>query len=378
MTRREWIAVSSVVLGAACGRKKGTGYAGYALIATSGDDSLAVVDLTSFKLLKPVFLGAPPTSVSPNPLDGRNYVITGSTGSVHVIDGNLKRVLSRRVSGELSNFRIVPNGKSIVAMAARGRELIEIEAPSLNVIRRHKIEAQPIGMDVNSSPYASSQYAAISTGAHGTVELFNLVTGQRSRTRFSGEIGTVQFRRDGGLLLVANLHERLLAALAVPGLEVIAELPLAMLPENLSFNADGGQLFVSGAGMDGVAIVFPYNMLEVEQTVLAGRAPGVMACSETPPYLFVASRDASDVCILDIGTRKMIGIVEVGGVPGCIAITPDSQYALVLDEKTGDMAVIHIPAIRGNRLKSGASLFTMIPVGDKPVAAAVVARSIRP
>jgi hypothetical protein len=47
----------------------------------------------------------------------------------------------------------------------------------------------------------------------------------------------------------------------------------------------------------------------------------------------------------------------------------------VLDEKSGGMAVIHIPAIRGNRLKSGASLFTLIPVGDRPVHAAVVARA---
>ena len=52
-----------------------------------------------------------------------------------------------------------------------------------------------------------------------------------------------------------------------------------MQPENLCFNSDQGQLFVTGEGMDGVAIVFPYNTLEVEQTVLAGRDPGVMACS---------------------------------------------------------------------------------------------------
>ena len=167
-----------------------------------------------------------------------------------------------------------------------------------------------------------------------------------------------------------------LTALEVPSLQVMADLPLAMQPDNLCFNSDGGQAFISGAGMDGVAIVFPYNTLEVEQTVLAGRAPGVMACSEDPGYLFVASRNASDVCIFDINTRKMIGIVEVGGLPGHMVITPDSQYALVLDERSGDMAVIHIPAIRGNRLKSGASLFTMIPVGDKPIDIAIVPRAV--
>jgi DNA-binding beta-propeller fold protein YncE len=124
--------------------------------------------------------------------------------------------------------------------------------------------------------------------------------------------------------------------------------------------------------MDGVAIVFPYHTMQVEQTVLAGRAPGVMACSDRPALLFVAGRNGSNVCILNVDTRKMMRIVEVGQLPGFILITPDSQYALVLNQDSGDMAVIHIPTIQGFKLKSGSSLFTMIPVGDRPVHAAIV------
>jgi hypothetical protein len=36
------------------------------------------------------------------------------------------------------------------------------------------------------------------------------------------------------------------------------------------------------------------------------------------------------------------------------------------------MAVIRIPSIRPNRFKSGAALFNMIPVGEQPVAAAII------
>jgi YVTN family beta-propeller protein len=361
--------LGGVVFASSCSRKKGTGYEGYALIATSGDNSLAVVDLAVFKLLKPIPLGAPPTAVIAGPLDGRSYVLTGSTGTVHIIDDNLTKVSSKKLADELVQLRITPDGKRVVAVATGSRELIEIDALSLNIVRRHKLNARPIGLDISSTPYA-----AVSTGEHGAVELFNLVTGQHTRTQFRGRIGAVRFRSDGALLLVTNLHDRSLTALDVPSLQVVADLPLAMQPDNLCFSSDGGQVFVSGAGMDGVAIVFPYNTLEVEQTILAGRSPGVMASSENPAYLFVASRHASDVCILDVTTRKMIGIVEVGGLPGHMAITPDSQYALVFDERSGGMAVIHIPAIRGNRLKSGASLFTLIPVGDQPIDAAIVAR----
>jgi DNA-binding beta-propeller fold protein YncE len=168
-----------------------------------------------------------------------------------------------------------------------------------------------------------------------------------------------------------------MVVLDVPSLQVIAELPLAMRPDNLCFYG-AGQLFVSGAGMDGVAIVFPYGTLEVEQTVLAGRDPGVMACSEIPGYLFVGSASGSNVCILNVDDRKMIGLVDVGGKPAYIGITPGDQYALVLDADSGDMAVIYIPYIHvvANRRETGAALFTMISVGNKPVHAAVVPRLV--
>jgi hypothetical protein len=62
----------------------------------------------------------------------------------------------------------------------------------------------------------------------------------------------------------------------------------------------------------------------------------------------------------------------VGTEPSCIAITPDDQYALVLNQTSGDMAVIRIKNVsRSAHWKKG-PLFMLIPVGSKPVSAAVV------
>jgi DNA-binding beta-propeller fold protein YncE len=230
---------------------------------------------------------------------------------------------------------------------------------------------------------SSDGRAAVSTGKEGIIESIDLATRQASRAAIQGEAGQLRFRSDGKLLLVANLSDSSLTALSIPALQVIAELTLAMKPENLCFTADFGQLFVSGAGMDAIAIVFPYNMLEVDQTVLTGRQPGVMACSERPQYLFVASTSGSAISILNVDSRKVIGLAQVGQNPSYITVTPDSQYALVLDETSGDMAVIHIPAIHSTRSKSAAlpawasvatALFTVLPVGDRPVQAVVVPR----
>jgi len=141
-----------------------------------------------------------------------------------------------------------------------------------------------------------------------------------------------------------------------------------MRPDNLCFNNDGGQLFITGEGMDAVVIVFPYHTPEVFQTVLAGHAPGAMAASES--FLFVVSPQSGDVSILNIATSRVIAVVSVGSDPGFVAITPDDQYALVLNRKSGDVAVLRVGAIQPNRYKS-AALLTVIPVGSRPVSATV-------
>lgn len=369
MTRREWCALSGLLVAPSCGRTKATGYAGSALIATAGSESVAVVDLNEFRLAGSVPVGGQPTAVLAGGPGGASYVLTPANGSVYMLDGGFKVKAQRKLADELSEIRLTSDGKSVLAIAPKRQELIEVDAATLAVKGRHKLSAPPAGLDVTEG------YAAVSTGEHGTVELLNLETGQVRRAQISRSVGAVRFRADGRLLLVANREAQSLTALASPTLDLVADLALAMQPDSLCFNANQGQLFVSGAGMDGVAIVFPYDTLEVEQTVLAGRDPGAMTCSAEPAYLFVGSHSGSDVCILDVDSRKLMGIVDVGQRPTYLTTTPDSQYALVLNERAGDLAVIHIPAIKWNRARSGASLFTMLAVGQRPVHAAIVPRS---
>jgi DNA-binding beta-propeller fold protein YncE len=82
------------------------------------------------------------------------------------------------------------------------------------------------------------------------------------------------------------------------------------------------------------------------------------------------------VSILDIETSNLLAVTPVGTGPACIVITPDDQYALVLNQASGDMAVIRIPnvtsAAKAQRRWKNGPLFMMIPVGSKPVSAAVV------
>lgn len=371
ITRREWLLSAGCISLAACARRVGSGFNGYALVATSGEHSVAIADLSNFRLLREVPLGGAPVSIRAGVES--NYVLTPSTGSVHAIGPELKCTASRKLSDELCAIDLARGVNRLFTLAAAG-QLIEVDPRTLAPKHRWKLAAEPAGLAV-----AADGSVAVSNRKTGSIEFFRAGDAQPARTNLGGAIGEIAFRKDGKLLLVANYHEQAITALDIPSLQVVAHLPLAMQPENFCFNSDGGQLFVTGPGMDGIAIAFPYLPFEIEQTVLAGRDPGAMACSENPAYLLVASASGSDVFILNIEDRKVLGIVEVGQKPSFITVTPDSQYALVLNESSGDMAVIRIPSIQqrlGNpatmRGKSAAALFTMLPVGSKPVHAVVI------
>jgi hypothetical protein len=374
ISRRAWLAAASGALLTSCGRRAGSGFNGYALVATAGEESISITDLSNFTPFRQVPLGAAPSLVVPGA--GASYVLTPASGTVHALDIALRRAASRKLADELCGLHVAAGTNRLFALAGGACELIAADPHTLVPQKRWRLAAQPVQFAVSASGWI-----AVSSGTRGILELIAPQSGQTTRRDFEGPIGEVLFRRDGKVLLVANYKDQALTALQVPSLEVIVHLPLAMRPDHLCFNADGGQLFITGREMDGIAIAFPYLPLEIEQTVLAGRDPGAMACSENPAYLLVASASGANVYVLNIDDRKVLGIVEVGQRPGFIAVTPDSQYALVLNEGSGDMAVIRLPVIRerlGNpavmRGKAAAALFTMLPVGSRPVHAAIVPR----
>jgi YVTN family beta-propeller protein len=257
--------------------------------------------------------------------------------------------------------------------------LVEIPFDTMRPGRHVRLAATPADFDLSRE---TDDACVVSSDDH-TISVVSLAQASVTRTIHAvTEPCIARFRGDGRQVISGSQADRSLTLYDVPSGKTVVRLPLSIAPREFCFTADGGHLYVTGDGMDAVVSVFPYRT-EVWETLLAGHAPGAMAIAESerpPAYLLVANPDADSVTVLDVETGKLVALVQVGSGPRQIVITPDNEYALVLNEKSGDMAVIRIFALGGNqvggdrvkRYKS-APLFTMIPVGERPVSAAVVA-----
>lgn len=368
ISRRNCLVAGFAAITSACRKKRGDGYAGYAFVANEAGHAIAAVDLTAFAVARHIRLPGAPTALIAHPAKPVVFALTPDVGALHEIDaGTLKVSRTLDLHGPVWSMRPEPGGRAIWVLRREGRSLLRVDVQRLAITHQLSLPAEPVDLDV--SEYTG--LAAVSHGTQGTVSLIDVQKGSvRGPLPIGGEAGLVRFRSDGAALLVANRSEKMLTVLDPKSGGIVVHLPLALRPDQFSFHPDGGQLFVSGEGRDAVAVVYPYFVPEVAETVLAGSRPGPMAASTT--HLFVTNPAAGDVTILNIDTRRVVAVAQVGADPGYVTITPDLEYALVLNRQSGDMAVIRIAGLRPDRRKS-AALFTMIPVGSRPVSAVVMA-----
>jgi len=365
LTRRALLVGSAAAVG--CTRRRGRGFPGYAFIANAGAGTVSAVDLNAFVLAKQIGLDAAPSSVLRSSLRPAVYVLTPESGTVWEIDATKLAAARRtRLGGPAVSMREAVDGKSIWVLQPRA--LVRLEGGRLRAV-----ESIPLPGVAGDFDLTADGRAAVSFRQERRLALVKLATGAIEHLIDAGcEPSLVRYQSDGKQVLIGSRADRSMTIFDTASGRTAVRLPLPVEPTNCCFDSAGGQMFVTGPGMDVVVIVYPYQT-EVGETILAGRAPDGLAVSGTPPYLFVANPASGSITVLDIDTRKLVAAVAVGQEPRRILITPDNRYALVLNWQSGNMAVIRISAFTARRHRTDpAPLFTIVPVGAQPVAGAIV------
>ena len=299
------------------------------------------------------------------------------TGFIHEIRSDtLAFSRKAQVASSAISMRLSGDGEYLYVLCDRPKRLVRFQTASFRTDLQAPLPAIPVDFDVDPE----DKWIAVSFGTERALGF--AAAGERALlplVKTSGDIGKVRFQGNSGQLVVANLSERMLSVYQVRSRRLVVNLPLAVRPDNLCFNADGGQLFITGEGGDAVVVVYPYFTPEVAGTVLAGHAPAAMAATRlrtSPQYLFVSNPKSGEVSILDIPRQRVIAVTQVGAEPSEIVLTPDDAYALVLNRSSGDMAVLRVANITRAVLDFSRSrkgpIFMMIPVGSRPVSAAVM------
>lgn len=359
------MSASLAALAASCRRQAMGGFPGRMYVASAAQAVLGVVDLTRFAYERSLALPSPASTLMAH--RGLVYALCPRARTMMVFEGADPRPRALLRLPGAPQTAVLKHERLWCLMADPPR-LLPVDLAPLRMRAPIFLPGPPASFDVSDA-----QPRACIALARGEVVFVDLESGLVLPPRLIDDRpGLVRFRSDGRVAIVAGLGRRQLILLEVQTRDVMVQLPLAVTPERFCFSADGGQLFVTGEGNDAVVIAYPYRS-EIAQTSLSGRKPGEMAVSARPPLLFVSNPQADSVTTFSIAEQRVVSVTGVGAGPGAIYVTPDQEFALVLNRASGDMAVIRIPAIPVNtRRRKTAPLLTMIPVGPQPRVAVIV------
>jgi DNA-binding beta-propeller fold protein YncE len=358
--------------GLGCARRKATPFHGFCFVANEGSRSIAVVDLARFRLRKEIPLDAAPAAVIPHSLSAKVYVLAPETGTIYEVDAvNLAISRRARAGNRALSMQLSADARALWVLYREPAALQEFPLDSFRPRQRFSLPSPPQAFDLSVE-----NQVAVALPAENRIALFSLKASENRFIPLTAEPSIVRFRADGMQVIAASGKERALTLLDVPTGKTAVRLTLPLDPRHLCFSPDGGHLFVSGDGMDAVVTIYPYRT-EVAETMLAGRAPAGMVATDS--LLLVTNPETNSVTVLDFDNqgKKLVSVVQVGQGPRNIVITPENEYALVVNEKSGDLAVVRILSLTAypngeKRRYQIAPLFTLIPVGEKPVSAGVV------
>lgn len=333
-------------------------------MACEESQSLSVIDLTQFAFRHSIELKGVPRQVQLNERSRLVYALAPEEPALYEIDAGAFALRRRLPLPSSAAAMAIGRGGWIWCLLRERHALAGVHPEHFRIERMLPLGGEPAGFDLQGSRCAVGL-------RDGSLVLAGLETNQVSPPVWlARDLGNVRFRMDGQQVLGADRKERRIVIVDAATRQIVVQLQLAVRPDHFCFKGDGGQLFLTGEGRDAVVVVYPYRA-EVALTQLSGRAPGGMAVSVNPDFLFVANPSAGSVTIFDIETQRVLAVAGVGSEPVRIVVTPDQQYALVLNHGSGDIAVIRTAAIAPGRAKS-APLFTMIPAGAKPQDAVVL------
>jgi YVTN family beta-propeller protein len=347
----------------ACSHKKATRYQGWLLVASGTEKEIAVADLASFRRVNSVPL---PCAADQLFQAGPSVfaLCRDSQAIVEIDAGDFRYKGKIGLPGKPLAVRLETGAKTALVLTDAAPALLRVDLVSKRVVSRLALPGAPADLDLNGD------VAAITIPAANSILRVALPAMKAAATNVGVPCAAVRFRRDGKTILAAATAAREIVAIDARTGILLTRLPLPVSPSRFCFNADGGQMFVTGAGEDALAIVSPFQN-QVEQTILAGRTPYAMAVSERRNLLFVTNPASGDLTILDIDTRGVSASVHVGELPGEVLLTPDGEYALVVDQRSGNVSVVRITTVLDRKVKTK-PLFTVFPTAADARSALIV------
>jgi len=362
--------LAAVLVAGACTKKLPAPKPYLAFVANRDSDTVAVVNLATFRLVRSIAVPPGPAQVLGRPGTYELYVLSES-GSVSVIaDPSLQIAASIPIGSGAANLVLARDGSRAAVTNAAG-EVVIIDCARHTVAARVKV-----GGDLAGLIFTPDDKTLVAADREGN----RLAIVDAPTAKVLGEVqvgkrpGPMAILPDGSKLFVADTAEPKISSIDVASRQVLSHLELAAEPVGLVLKPDGGELLVFSRNSATLTILDTFHDdVEEDRPISTGKQPvaGVATADSSKLYILNGGPDGGFVQGIDLQTRAPLGATYVGTNPSAIALTPDERYiAVTVGPALAVLATSPLnpkPKVPGTPLP----LITVIPVGVSPVAVTI-------
>jgi len=325
----------------------------YAYINNAGDATVTAVDLISLAAVSSIPVGPAPSGIRAHPTRAEIWGVSSEGGYVWVIDARAGQVAARIPVGA-SPFAVdfSPDGARAYVAASGSGTVSAIDCATRRVVAKAQTGRRPWLARVSPDgallvvPNRDDSTVALLNPANLSHLATIPVATHPEQVVILPDSSKAFLASSAAAISVLDLRQRVL----------LATLPLAGPPADLVLKPDDGKLFVPSPASNGLSIVDTWKN-EIIQHMLVGDAPVRASLTADLKFLYLTDAAAGRVMPLETRFTQLWPPIAVGQRPGVSRFTPGDDLLLVVNEDSGDLAVIRP---RTN------SLLTMIPVGRHP------------
>jgi YVTN family beta-propeller protein len=240
-------------------------------VSVEGNNSFAVVDAKTLKVIKSIPLTGRPNNITVSKDGKKVYVaIAALPGAVEVIDTtSLTSVKTIPTRGAEHNVYVTPDGKYLVAGSVGGRNLTVIDtATDQTAWSIFDQGVRPIAFDTNPDGSTRNMYVELSNH-HGFVVVdFNArkeiarvtLPDVAPELRNKGQINAapahgIGVTPDQKLLFVCSRLNSHVYVYSLPDLKLAADIEVGHDPDWITFSPDGKTAYVASAGTNSISVV---------------------------------------------------------------------------------------------------------------------------
>jgi YVTN family beta-propeller protein len=306
-----------------------------------GQGSLSVIDSEKNQVVATIALHRQPVSVEIDQTGKLAYVANAGSNSVSVLDLKSRREAAQVGVGEgPAAARLSPDGKTLVVANSRGNSVTVMDAASMYV--RAVFEGCPGASDVVILPDSSKTFVSCS-GGHQVMAI--------ALARPSQPAGPQQ------------------AAAAAQPDKLESLMDVGRGPVQLALKPDGGEVFVVNRQSDTISEVIT-GTDDVQGAYMMGDAPVNGLVSRDNSLLYVSNLRSQNVIVYSIDDGHRVGWAQVGEGPSAMAFSAAGHLLFVVDERSGDVAVVptaqtslFTPQQAG---RGPTAIFALLPAGRGP------------